>query len=148
MGLTAGVVALIIFATMPAHQVYWAQAFVAAICMGLDADLVHTTGQIVVFLAVPFNPEDPRAQGVAAVLIDMFQNLGFLTGLGIAGTIESYTNDNGAHLVAGFRNTAYFAIGLCVLAAGINMVFVNIPPLGPPPSADTEKAAKQLSDGM
>jgi len=49
------------------------------------------------------------------------------TGLGFAGTVDSYTNDGGKNVLQGYRNALYLSIGMSGLATVIALVFVRIP---------------------
>ncbi|KAI0057295.1 MFS general substrate transporter [Artomyces pyxidatus] len=121
-GLLAVMTSLILLGTMPAQQMYWKQAFVAAIIMGMGPDFVATMGQV-----IASNSVKRHEQGVAGSLIGVLQTYGLSTGLGFAGTVESQLNDNGRNPVKGFRGAIFLGVGFCVLALIINLLFVRVP---------------------
>ena len=121
-GIVEVAVALILLGTMPAHQVYWAQAFVAALIMGSGPDFVLTAGQV-----ITSNSVGRHEQGVAGSLIGVVQVYGLSIGLGFAGTVERYVNDGGRDPVKGYRGAIFLGVGFCVLALVINLLFVRMP---------------------
>ncbi|VDC04334.1 unnamed protein product [Peniophora sp. CBMAI 1063] len=123
MGMGVGVVlcASILVATMPEQQVYWAQAFVAALISGAGPDLIVTAAQVITSNSVP-----RREQGPVGSLIGALQTYGLSTGLGIAGTVEAYVNDGGRNVVRGYRGGLFLAIGLAALALAIDLLFVRM----------------------
>ena len=121
-GIAEVLTGLILLGTMPAHQVYWAQTFVAALVMGSGPDFVLTAGQV-----ITSNSMRRQEQGVAGSLIGVVQVYGVSTGLGFAGTVERYTNDNGQNLVKGYRAAIFLAVGFTALALLVNLLFVRMP---------------------
>ncbi len=121
-GLADILVALLILGTMPTHQIYWAQAFVATFIMGCGPDFVLTAGQVIVS-----NSVQRQEQGVGGSLIGVIQVFGISTGLGFAGTVERYVNDDGRSLVKGYRGAIFLAVGFTVLAMVINLLWVRMP---------------------
>ena len=101
-GALAPGVALILIATMPEQQVYWAQMFPALILTAFGPDFLFTAAQIIASNTVKRNQ-----QGVAGSLIGTLLSYGLSTGLGFAGTVEAYTNDHGHNVVQGYRNALY-----------------------------------------
>lgn len=121
-GSLSTLVSLILVATMPVQQTYWAQAFPAILLGSLGPDFVFTASQLIASGTVK------RAQqGLAGSLIGTVLAYGLATGLGFAGTVEYYTNDNGKNLVQGYRNGLYLGIGLASLAIVLSLAFVRIP---------------------
>ena len=121
-GSLACVISLSILATMPTHGSYWSGIFPAMIITGLGPDFLFTAAQIIASNTVP------RAQqGVAGSLIGTLFSYGLSTGLGIAGTVEHYTNDGGHNVIQGYRNGMYLGIGMAAFAAVVAFLLVKIP---------------------
>ncbi|KAH0428188.1 efflux pump antibiotic resistance protein [Colletotrichum camelliae] len=121
-GSTATLVSLLLVATMPVQQTYWAQAFPAILLRSLGPDFVFTASQLIASGTVR---RDQR--GLAGSLIGTILSYGLATGLGFAGTVEHYTNDHGRDLVRGFRNGLYLGIGMAGVATVLALAFVRIP---------------------
>jgi MFS family permease len=121
-GSLASCVALILIATMPAQQTYWAQVFPALIFTAFGPDFLFTAAQI-----IASNNVKRHQQGVAGSLIGTLLSYGLSTGLGFAGTVEAYTNEHGRNPVKGYRNGLYFGIGLAGCAMILAVLFVRIP---------------------
>lgn len=121
-GIAEVMIALILIGTMPTHQVYWAQTFVAALVIGAGPDFVLTAGQV-----ITSNSVGRAEQGVAGSLIGVIQVYGLSTGLGFAGTVERYVNDDGQNPVKGYRGAIFLAVGFCALAMAVNLLFVKMP---------------------
>jgi hypothetical protein len=121
-GSLASGVALILIATMPEQQVYWAQVFPALIFTAFGPDFLFTAAQI-----IASNTVKRHQQGVAGSLIGTLLSYGLSTGLGFAGTIEAYTNDHGRNAVQGYRNALYLGVGLAGAAMVLAVLFIRIP---------------------
>ncbi|KFY92969.1 hypothetical protein V498_04639 [Pseudogymnoascus sp. VKM F-4517 (FW-2822)] len=121
-GALASGVALILIATMPEQQVYWAQMFPALILTAFGPDFLFTAAQI-----IASNTVKRHQQGVAGSLIGTLLSYGLSTGLGFAGTIEVYTNDHGHNVVQGYRNALYLGVGLAGVAMVLAVLFIRIP---------------------
>jgi hypothetical protein len=63
-------------------------------------------------------------QGIAASLISTVVNYSISSGLGVAGTIDRYVNDDGTRLLLGYRGAWYFGIGLCAFGIAISGYFI------------------------
>jgi MFS family permease len=122
----AGCIAVItincILATIPADITYWAMGFPALFLSGFTIDLIVTSAQIIASNTVPM-----KHQGVAGSLVGTLLGYGMSTGLGIAGTVEVHTNDEGKDLLRGYHSAAYLAIGLAVAAFFMGAIFIRIP---------------------
>jgi MFS family permease len=92
-------VSLILVATMPAQQTYWAQVFPATILMAFCPDFIFSAAQI-----ITSNSVRRREQGVAGSLVVTLLSYGLSTGLGFAGTAEAYTNSHRTDRVGGYRH--------------------------------------------
>ncbi|KAF4995351.1 hypothetical protein FDECE_12843 [Fusarium decemcellulare] len=121
-GSTATLIALVLVATMPEQQTYWAQVFLSILIGSMGPDFLFTAAQLIASGTVKRSQ-----QGVAGSLIGTVLAYGMATGLGFAGTVEYYTNDGGRDLVQGYRNGLYLGIGMAVLAIVLSLGFVRIP---------------------
>jgi len=114
--------ALILVATMPAKQTYWAQVFPALLLLSFGLDFLFTASQIIASNSVKW-----KHQGAAGSLIGTVLSYGLSTELGFKGTVEVYTNDNSKNPVQGYQNALYLGIGMADFAAVITVAFVRIP---------------------
>jgi hypothetical protein len=122
LGSLASCVASVLLSTMPEQQTYWAQVFPALILTALGPDLLFTAAQI-----IASNTVKRHQQGVAGSLIGTLLSYGLSTGLGFAGTVEAYINDQGRRQVHGYRGALYVGIGLGAAAMALAVLFVRIP---------------------
>lgn len=122
LGCLAMVVINVLLATIPADLTYWAMAFPAMFISAFTIDLITTSAQIIASNTVPM-----KYQGIAGSLIGTLLGYGLSTGLGIAGTVEVHTNDNGNNLLKGYHGAAYLAVGLASAALIISVIFIRIP---------------------
>ncbi|KAF7954784.1 uncharacterized protein EAE97_000043 [Botrytis byssoidea] len=122
LGCSAMVIINVLLSTIPANLTYWAMAFPAMFISAFTIDLITTSAQIIACNTVPM-----KHQGVAGSLIGTLLGYGLSTGLGIAGTIEVNTNDNGKDLLKGYHSAAYLGVGLASAALIISVVFIRIP---------------------
>lgn len=111
----------ILVATMPVHQIYWAQVFPAMIFAGCTGDMVFAAGQIIASSIV-----SKKHQGTAGSLIGTLFTYGLSTGLGFAGTVEFYVNQHGTDLVEGYRGATYLGTGFGGIACVITLLFVRM----------------------
>ena len=121
-GSLASLTSLLLLATMPEQQSYWAQVFPAILILALGPDFLFTAAQIIASVTVT-----RRRQGVAGSLIGTILSYGLSTGLGFAGTVEYYTNDEGRNRIRGYRNALYLGAGMAAAATVISVLFVRIP---------------------
>jgi MFS family permease len=122
LGALASAVSLILIATQPEHQIYWAQAFPSLLIVALGPDFIFTSAQI-----IASNSVKRKHQGIAGSLVGTLASYGLSTGLGFAATVEAYTNDHGRDRVRGYRNALYLGVGLAGLAIVLALLFVRIP---------------------
>jgi hypothetical protein len=115
-------VSLILVATMPEQQTYWAQMFPALLFTACGPDFLFTAAQI-----IASNTVKRTQQGIAGSLIGTLLSYGLSTGLGFAGTVEVQTNDHGRNLLKGYRNGLYLGIGMSGAATILALAFVRIP---------------------
>ncbi|KIW35223.1 uncharacterized protein PV07_01930 [Cladophialophora immunda] len=104
--ISAFLTGMILLATMPVHQTYWAQTFVATVITPWGMDMSFPSGNIVLSDHMP-----PEHQGLAASLINTVINYSISIGLGMAGTVEVNVNSGGRNQLQGYRGAWYLAIG-------------------------------------
>ncbi|RSL46781.1 hypothetical protein CEP51_015879 [Fusarium floridanum] len=121
-GSLATLVSLILIATMPEQQSYWAQVFPALLLASLGPDFLFTASQLIASGTVKRSQ-----QGVAGSLIGTVLAYGLATGLDFAGTVEYYTNNQGKDLVKGYRNGLCLGIGMAGAAVILPLLSVRIP---------------------
>jgi MFS family permease len=101
---------IIIAATQPAQQTYWAQMFVSIAIMPFGMDMSFPAASVILSNCMP-----PEHQGLAMSLVNTVVNYSISLSLGIAGTIEVYTTKNletPEGQLQGIRAAFYTAIGL------------------------------------
>ncbi|KAF1851114.1 uncharacterized protein K460DRAFT_302932 [Cucurbitaria berberidis CBS 394.84] len=112
----------IIVATMPAHQIYWAQAFVVTLIIPWGMDMSFPAGTLIMSNAV-----EKAHQGMAASLVNTVVNYSISIGVGIAGTVDIHVN-NGAQTVEdelrGYRGAMYVGIGLSAMGVLTSVLFL------------------------
>lgn len=108
----------IIFATMPAHQIYWVQTFVGIIVLPWGMDMSFPAATIIMSRSMP-----RRHQGLAASLVNTFVNYSISIGLGFAGTVESQVNDGGKDVLRVYRGALYMGVGLSALGVVVALIF-------------------------
>lgn len=121
-GSIASGAALILVATSPAHQTYWAQFFPALILTAFGPDFLFTASQI-----VASNSVARHQQGIAGSLVGTLLSYGLSTGLGFAGTVEAYTNNDPNSPLPGIRHALWLGVGFAFAAAIVALLFVRIP---------------------
>lgn len=113
---------MVIFATVPVHQTYWAQTFVSTAILPFGMDMSFPAATLILSNAVK-----KEHQGIAASLVSTVVNYSTSLGLGLAGTVEVYVNNGGktqADLIKGYRGALYMAVGLAGLGLVISLVFL------------------------
>ncbi|KAH8909346.1 major facilitator superfamily transporter [Coniochaeta sp. PMI_546] len=113
MALAAFTVGIVLVATMPVDQTYWAQLFVCLIVMPFGMDMSFPAATIILSDAVK-----KEHQGIAASLVNTVVNYSISLGLGFAGTVEVHVNNGGKtpeDIMKGFRGALYMGVGLSVL---------------------------------
>lgn len=112
----------IIVATMPPHQIYWAQAFVVTLIIPWGMDMSFPAGTLIMSNAV-----EKRHQGMAASLVNTVVNYSISIGVGIAGTVETHIN-NGASTkedeVRGYRAAMYLGVGFGAMGVIASLLFL------------------------
>ncbi|KAK4500417.1 hypothetical protein PRZ48_008606 [Zasmidium cellare] len=121
-GNVALIVCNVLLATTPRHQTYWVMMFPATIIASFTVDLIFAAAQIIASGSV-----GKKHQGVAGSLIGTLLSYGLSTGLGFAGTVESYTNDGGRDLLGGYQHALYLAIGMAGFGLVASLLFLRMP---------------------
>lgn len=112
----------ILVATMPVHQIYWAQAFVVTLIIPWGMDMSFPAGTLIMSNAVA-----RKHQGMAASLVNTIVNYSISIGVGIAGTVETHVNRGGRtekDELAGYRGAMYLAVGLSGLGVFTSILFL------------------------
>jgi MFS family permease len=113
MALAAFTTGVILIATIPVDQTYWAQLFVCLIIMPFGMDMSFPAATIILSNAVK-----KEHQGIAASLVNTVVNYSISLGIGFAGTVEVHVNNGGKtpeDIMKGFRGALYLGIGISVL---------------------------------
>jgi MFS family permease len=108
----------ILLATRPAHQIYWAQLFVATIVTPWGMDMSFPAATLILSAAMPH-----EHQGLAASLVTTFVNYSISIGLGIAGTVDTYTNRGATDVQRGIVNARWSGVALAAAAVCIGLVY-------------------------
>lgn len=112
----------ILVATMPPHQVYWAQSFVVTLIIPWGMDMSFPAGTLIMSNAV-----EKRHQGMAASLVNTVVNYSISIGVGIAGTVETHIN-HGALTeedeLSGYRGAMYLGIGFGAMGVVTSLLFL------------------------
>ena len=111
-------VGTILFATVPIHQTYWAQTFVAMLITPWGMDMSFPAATLILSAALP-----REHQGLAASLVTTVVNYSISLGLGFAGTVQNNVEKEQPESLKGFRAGFYMAIGLASLGVIIAAVF-------------------------
>jgi hypothetical protein len=122
LALTFFTVGLILTATTPVHQPYWAQTFVAFVVIPWGMDMSFPAATIILSNAVK-----KEHQGIAASLVTTIVNYSISLGLGFPGTVEVHVN-NGGHtpedVLKGYRGAWYVGVGFAAAGLGISIIFL------------------------
>ncbi|EHK22737.1 uncharacterized protein TRIVIDRAFT_191425 [Trichoderma virens Gv29-8] len=121
LAMTAFTVGGILIATVPAHQIYWAQTFVSIVVMPWGMDMSFPAATIILSEALP-----KEHQGLAASLVNTVINYSISIGLGIAGTVQSQISPGTTEeeLLRGCRSAFYVGIGLSGLGVLVATLFI------------------------
>ena len=120
--LTAFTVGVILTATAPVDQIYWAQTFVCTMIIPWGMDMSFPAATLILSNAV-----SKEHQGVAASLVNTVVNYSISLSLGFAGTIESHVDRGGTtptDVLRGYRGAWYMATGLAGFGLFLSVVFV------------------------
>ncbi|GAA5900055.1 uncharacterized protein JCM6883_006077 [Sporobolomyces salmoneus] len=103
----------------PPGQTFWGQLWVSEIIVVFGPDLSFASGALIISSSVPRS-----MLGIGGGLMNLITNYSISIGLGIAGTVEVYTNDGGNDLLQGYRSAFWFAS--CVSFAGLLLVLAVV----------------------
>ncbi|KAI0597542.1 MFS general substrate transporter [Biscogniauxia sp. FL1348] len=120
--LLAFTVGLVLVATCPVEQTYWAQTFISVVVMPWGMDMSFPAGTLILSNAMP-----RRHQGIAASLVNTVVNYSISLGLGFAGTVEVNVNNGGTNpedVLKGYRGAYYMGIGLAGLGVLVSLAFL------------------------
>ena len=104
--MVAFLVGIVLIATAPVHQTYWAETFLSTVITCWGMDMSFPSGVIILSDSMP-----PEHQGLAASLINTVVNYSISIGLGMAGTVDVHVNSGGAKPLQGYRGAWYLGIG-------------------------------------
>ena len=113
----------LLIATVPPHQIYWAQLFVTSIVAPFGMDMSFPAATL--YLS---NSIEKERQGVAASLVNTVVNYSISLALGFAGTIEIHVNNGGKtpeDVLLGYRGALYFGTGLAGFGLALAVAFVG-----------------------
>lgn len=140
--MTFFMVGVLLLATMPMHQTYWAQTFVSILIMPGAMALSYPTANMLLSSTLP-----KEKQGVAASLVSTLVNYSISCGLGIAGTIDRYVTKAHAtkggssrgppplsevsetlskNRLVGFRASFWFAVAFSALGMVVASAFIVV----------------------
>jgi MFS family permease len=112
----------ILIGTMPAHQTYWAQAFISTLLVPFGMDVSFPAASLIVSNTMPIHQ-----QGVAASMVNTVINWSVSLGLGIAGTVQSELLKRGKTVLEGYRGGLYVGIGLSGAGIIAALLFCRVP---------------------
>jgi hypothetical protein len=72
------------------------------------------------------NAMPQKDQGVAGSLVNTVVNYSISLGLGFAGTVERYVNDDNKDVLKGYRGATYMGVGLAGLGTVIATLFLIV----------------------
>ncbi|GAA6016075.1 hypothetical protein JCM11491_000660 [Sporobolomyces phaffii] len=109
----------VLMGVTPRSQTFWAMIFPAEIIVVFGPDLSFASGALIIANSVP-----PSMLGIGGGLMNLITNYSISIGLGIAGTVEVYTNDGGRDLLQGYRSAFWFAS--CISFTGLLLVLAVV----------------------
>ncbi|KAI3540347.1 major facilitator superfamily transporter [Colletotrichum filicis] len=122
MALVAFTVGVILTATAPENQIYWAQIFVSMIIMPFGMDMSFPAATLILSNAVK-----KEHQGIGASLVNTVVNYGIALGVGFAGTVEVHVSKGAGtkeEQFRGFRGALYMGVGLAGLGLCVALTFL------------------------
>ncbi|KAJ5307042.1 hypothetical protein N7508_006057 [Penicillium antarcticum] len=111
----------VLMATLPLHQIYWAQVFPSVILFSFCPDFVYTAGQIIASNSVRRNQ-----QGIAGSVIGTLNLYGNSLGLGFAATIEEQIARRTGSQITGYRAALFFGVAISAVALILDVCFVRL----------------------
>ncbi|VVT50205.1 uncharacterized protein SAPINGB_P002653 [Magnusiomyces paraingens] len=103
----------------PANQIFWAQMFVSLILIPFGMDMSFPAATVILSQNLP-----QEKQGVAGSVVNTVVNYSISIGLGIAATVEYYSEKNGHSEKQVIRNAQWTGTGLGGLGVLIAAAFV------------------------
>ncbi|WYZ44412.1 hypothetical protein EsH8_VII_000848 [Colletotrichum jinshuiense] len=122
LALVAFTIGVILTATAPENQTYWAQIFVSMIIMPFGMDMSFPAATLILSNAVK-----REHQGIGASLVNTVVNYGIALGVGFAGTVEVHVSKGAgskAEQFKGFRGALYMGVGLSGLGLCVALLFL------------------------
>lgn len=86
-----------------------------------NRDMSFPSGILILSNSMP-----QKDQGVAGSLVNTVVNYSISLGLGFAGTVERYVNDDNKDVLKGYRGATYMGIGLAGLGTIIATCFLVV----------------------
>jgi len=115
-------IGIVVAATQPVHQIYWAQTFISIVIMPFGMDMSFPAASVILSNHMP-----PEHQGLAGSLVNTFVNYFISISLGIAGTVESNVikniSDPAEAQLKGIHAAFYTAIGLSLMGVICGALF-------------------------
>ncbi|GAA6029079.1 hypothetical protein JCM8097_001583 [Rhodosporidiobolus ruineniae] len=106
----------------PRYQTFWAMIFPAELIVVFGSDLSFASGALIITNSVP-----PSMAGIAGGLVNLIVNYSMSIGLGIAGTVEVYTNRGGEDVYQGYRSAFCFrATTMADMSTPINLPLLKL----------------------
>jgi MFS family permease len=118
LALTFFTIGIVLTASAPSHQIYWAQLFVSMVVMPFGMDMSFPAATLILSDAVA-----KEHQGIGASLVNTVVNYGIALGVGFAGTVEIHVHGDSAE--TGYRGAMWMGVGLAGLGMGISAVFLG-----------------------
>ncbi|KAJ5136197.1 hypothetical protein N7448_004751 [Penicillium atrosanguineum] len=110
-----------LLASIPIGQIYWANAFVLMLVTPWGMDMSFPSGSLILSNSMP-----QKDQGVAGSLVNTVVNYSISLGLGFAGTVERYVNDDNKDVLKGYRGATYMGVGLAGVGTLIASCFLVV----------------------
>jgi len=105
--------------TRPVDQIFWSQKFVSTILTPFGMDMSFPAATIILSHHLA-----KEHQGVAGSVIATCVNYSISIGLGIAGTVQRYTDPTETDVLKGIRSAFYTGIGLASFGVICGLIFM------------------------
>lgn len=122
MAMSAFLIGNLLVATLPPHQIYWAQLLPMGLITAFGMDMSFPSATIYLSDTI-----EKSKQGVAASLVNTMVNYSISLGLGFAATVEVHVNHGGEtweQKLQGYRGALYMGTGLAGLGLAVSLAFV------------------------
>lgn len=97
----------VLFATAPVDRRRWPNTVFGSLIIAIGMVMSNAAAPVIISSSLV-----KEHQSIAASLVFAVVNYAISLGLGIAGTIETHVNENGMDLLAGYRASQFFGVGL------------------------------------